>query len=175
MADSGFYNCQRKEMLPAVAVSVSGGKGSPLLHYEQQVHSWHQVANVEPTKRDPASILQMGSAARQVCMSAGVKIILSNYGASQISNTSHEHFAPATAYAVFQEGPGDGAVSSRVSRPAAQSRIEIADGWRLPAGILFSITHATCILDEVRGVPGCGQYSSQRELPNWPSRCLGFS
>ena len=79
----GLDICQRKEMLPAIAVPAFDWKGSNFLHYERQVQLWSQETNLEPSKRASALVSQKESAARQVCMPAGNEIILNN-GAAQI-------------------------------------------------------------------------------------------
>ena len=90
-------------MLPAIVVPVFGAKDSSSPNYEQQGRPWRQVAKLDPSKRASALILQVGSAARQVCVSAGNDIISNNDGPNQISGISREHFAPAAADAGFQE------------------------------------------------------------------------
>ena len=89
-------------MLRAIAVLVFGGKGSPFLHYERQVRLRRQVANLEPAKRAPALILQMGRDGGQVCMSTGNDVIMKNVGANRIPHILDEHFAPDAIDAIYQ-------------------------------------------------------------------------
>ena len=64
-------------MLPSIAVPAFDGKGSPFLHYDQQVRLWCQMAHLEPSKQAPAMMLRIGSA-----------------GSGQILDTPREYFAP---------------------------------------------------------------------------------
>ena len=90
-------------MPPAARVPGFDGKGSSYIIYEQQVRLWRQVANLDPSKRAAALILQVETVARQVCLAAGSDSVANNDGAEQILGILKDYFAPDAVDSAFQE------------------------------------------------------------------------
>ena len=92
-----------KKMLPAASASSLCGKGASFFNYEKQVKLPRQVANEGPVKRAALLILQMATAARQVCMAAGSDVLMDADGAEKISAITFDNCVPEAMDSVYQE------------------------------------------------------------------------
>ena len=66
-------------------VPFSDGQGESFSNYAQHVELRGQVPNLGRAKRAAAPILQMDTAAREVCMAAGRDVAMDYNGAEKIS------------------------------------------------------------------------------------------
>lgn len=90
-------------MLPLISVQRLAKKTLPSCIAGDGCGLWRQVANLCPTNRASALMLQMGGSARLVRTSGGKDVRMNNDGARQIPQISREYSAPRADADFYQE------------------------------------------------------------------------
>ena len=90
-------------MLPAVQVPPFDGDRESFQIHEQRASLWSRVANLGPTNRASALILQMDSPARPVRVTARGDVIMEMDASENISTILRGFVAPETVGPVRQE------------------------------------------------------------------------
>ena len=78
-------------------------RAKPFANYAQEVGLRCQKTNVDPLKRAPALILNIGPAAREVCMAAGSDEMMGPEGAMEIAQLRNNNFAPGAVDTPYQQ------------------------------------------------------------------------
>ena len=90
--------------MPTVNAPFFNGKGGSSSNDAQKVESGNGATDLEPLKRASAPVLNMGPAARGVCVAAGDDQIIHPGGATKILRVPHDYFAPDGVDLIYRGG-----------------------------------------------------------------------
>ena len=117
-------------MLPAAQVPVFDGRGTSSINYGHDVRRRF----LDSSKRAAPKILQMETAACQVCLAAGSDFVTKDNAARRIPGSLKDYLAPYVVHSVHTEadGPHDGLLPRGVRFVKPRSGIQDTNGRGVP-------------------------------------------